>query len=57
MDSWDYTRCYDYSNSKIKIMSKSVAVIGAGISGYGAAILANKKGYDVFVSFTNIFHG
>ena len=35
------------------MMSKSVAIIGAGVSGYGAAILAKKKGYDVFVSDRN----
>ena len=29
---------------------KKIVVLGAGISGIGAAILAKKKGYDVFVS-------
>ena len=29
---------------------KKIVVLGSGISGIGAAILAKKKGYDVFVS-------
>ena len=31
-------------------MSKKIVVLGAGISGVGAAVLAKKKGVDVFVS-------
>ena len=31
-------------------MSKRIAVLGAGISGVGAAVLAKNKGFDVFVS-------
>jgi UDP-N-acetylmuramoylalanine--D-glutamate ligase len=31
-------------------MSKRIVVLGAGISGVGAAVLAKKKGFDVFVS-------
>lgn len=31
-------------------MKKRIVILGAGESGIGAAILANKKGYDVFVS-------
>ncbi|MEN8137510.1 MAG: UDP-N-acetylmuramoyl-L-alanine--D-glutamate ligase [Bacteroidota bacterium] len=31
-------------------MSKRISILGAGESGVGAAILANKLGYDVFVS-------
>jgi UDP-N-acetylmuramoylalanine--D-glutamate ligase len=31
-------------------MSKRIVVLGAGISGLGAAVLAKKKGFDVFVS-------
>ena len=31
-------------------MSKRLVVLGAGISGVGAAVLAKKKGFDVFVS-------
>ena len=29
---------------------KRIAVLGGGISGYGSAILAKKKGFDVFLS-------
>lgn len=31
-------------------MTKSITIIGAGESGYGAAMLAKKNGYEVFVS-------
>lgn len=31
-------------------MDKRIVVLGAGISGVGAAVLAKKKGFDVFVS-------
>ena len=31
-------------------MSKRIVVLGAGISGVGAAVLAKKKGFEVFVS-------
>jgi len=31
-------------------MAKRIVILGAGISGVGAAVLARKKGYDVFVS-------
>ena len=31
-------------------MSKRIVVLGAGISGVGAAVLAKRKGFDVFVS-------
>ena len=31
-------------------MAKRIVVLGAGESGVGAAILAQKKGFDVFVS-------
>ena len=31
-------------------MVKRIVVLGAGISGVGAAVLAQKKGYKVFVS-------
>ncbi|MDD3739484.1 MAG: UDP-N-acetylmuramoyl-L-alanine--D-glutamate ligase [Lentimicrobiaceae bacterium] len=34
-------------------MKGRVAILGAGISGIGAAILAKNKGYDVWVSDTN----
>jgi len=31
-------------------MTKVIAVLGAGVSGVGAAVLAKKKGFDVFIS-------
>ena len=31
-------------------MAKRIVVLGAGISGIGAAVLAKQKGFDVFVS-------
>ena len=31
-------------------MMKRIVVLGAGVSGVGAAVLAKKKGFDVFVS-------
>lgn len=34
-------------------MKKRVSILGSGISGVGAAILAKDKGYDVFVSDNN----
>ena len=33
---------------------KRIAVLGGGISGYGSAILAKKKGFDVFLSLIHI---
>ena len=29
---------------------KKIVVLGGGISGYGSAILAKKRGFDVFLS-------
>ena len=34
-------------------MRKRVSILGSGISGFGAAILAKDKGYEVFVSDSN----
>ena len=34
-------------------MKKRVSILGSGISGIGAAILAKDKGYDVFLSDKN----
>ena len=31
-------------------MKERIVVLGGGISGVGAAVLAKKKGFDVFVS-------
>ena len=37
-------------NVKDPVIMKKIAVLGGGISGYGSAILAKKKGFDVFLS-------
>ena len=34
-------------------MIKNLTILGAGESGFGAAMLASKKGYNVFVSDLN----
>lgn len=36
--------------SRTKVMMKRLVILGGGESGVGAALLAKKKGYDVFVS-------
>ena len=38
------------SNTAEAIMKKRIVILGAGESGVGAALLARKQGYDVFVS-------
>ena len=40
----------DFGNIKDTIKMKKVVVLGGGISGYGSAVLAKKRGYDVFLS-------
>lgn len=60
MDCWNFSRHSLYSNTKIKIstilslktMKKklNIAILGAGESGVGTALLAKAKGYTVFVS-------
>ena len=39
-----------YSNLKDKIMQEKIVILGAGESGCGTALLAIKKGWEVFVS-------
>ena len=34
-------------------MSDNIAILGAGVSGIGAAILASNKNYNVFISDSN----
>ena len=34
-------------------MSNNIAILGAGVSGIGAAILASNKNYNVFISDSN----
>ena len=37
-------------------MGQRIVVLGAGESGAGAAVLAMKKGFDVFVSDLSLIH-
>ena len=50
MDYWNNIKCLNDFDFKIKIMKEKLIVLGSGESGVGASILAQKKGYDVFVS-------
>ena len=34
-------------------MSNNITILGAGVSGVGAAILASNKNYNVFISDSN----
>ena len=45
----------NYCHFKNKIMKNNIAIIGAGVSGVGAAVLA-KKGFNVFVSDIGLIH-
>ncbi len=35
-------------------MSKRITILGGGESGYGVAVLAKKKGYNVFLSDSGV---
>ena len=52
MDSYDPLRGSSNSNIEIEIINlkKRIVILGAGESGTGTAILAQQKGYDVFVT-------
>ena len=50
MDRRDFIGNTEPGHLEIKMMKKSIAIIGAGESGTGAALLANAKGYEIFVS-------
>ena len=50
MDYWNHVGSNNGCYFKTKIVVKRIVVIGAGISGVGAAVLAKKKGFEVFVS-------
>ena len=52
MDNWNFFGNYHNTNIKNKIM-QNITILGCGESGIGAAILANKNGYNVFVSDQN----
>lgn len=41
---------YHHLSKKSKTVMKRIVILGAGESGAGAAVLAKKKGFDVFVS-------
>lgn len=42
--------CIGYTQDQVRRMAKKLTILGAGESGTGAALLAKKQGYDVFVS-------
>ena len=53
MDSWSFAGGDNNSDSKGAVMFekiKNIVVLGAGESGVGAALLAVKNGFNVFVS-------
>ena len=51
MDCRDHSCCvYDYNLKNEVRLKQRIAILGAGESGVGAAILAKKKGFSVFVS-------
>ena len=52
MDYRDFLGPFNNTNPKNQ-MKKRVSILGSGISGIGAAILAKDKDYDVFVSDNN----
>lgn len=49
MDHRNFISNYNIGDVEIKMIER-IAILGAGESGTGAALLAKKKGYDVFVS-------
>ena len=51
MDCWDYScRVHDYNFKNAVRVEQRIVILGGGESGVGAAILAKKKGFSVFVS-------
>ncbi len=54
MDCRNFTRSLKYGDLKIKISKmKKLVVLGGGESGVGTAVLAQQKGFQVFVSDKN----
>jgi len=49
MDYWNILSPNNNFNIKNQ-MIKNITILGAGESGFGAAMLANQKGHNVFVS-------
>lgn len=51
MDHWNYAGGINDSNIEIEMrVGERLVVLGGGESGVGAAVLAKKKGFDVFLS-------
>jgi len=51
LGNWNFIGHHHNHHVKSKIMQKGrIVILGAGESGYGAALLAQKQGFDVFVS-------
>ena len=52
MDYWDHVGGTINCNAQVEIVNRveEIVILGAGESGVGAAILAQKKGFKVFVS-------
>ena len=50
MDRWNLISNTNTSNIEVEIMMSRIAILGAGESGTGAALLAKVKGFEVFVS-------
>ena len=52
MDYWDHVGGTINCNAEVEIVNRveEIVILGAGESGVGAAILAQKKGFKVFVS-------
>ena len=50
MGSWRVISPSKFPSLNRTDMKRKIAVLGGGISGYGSAILAKKKGFDVFLS-------
>ena len=50
MDYQHFIGHYHHHHLKSKIMKQRIVILGGGESGVGAAMLAQKQGYDVFVS-------
>ena len=46
----DGSTCYRNLKNKIRQMMNKIVILGGAESGVGAAVLAKKQGFDVFVS-------
>ena len=50
MDYWNHVGGFNDRNIEIKIGMKRLVILGGGESGVGTAVLAKKKGFEVFLS-------